>query len=291
MTFKLPSLFIGSSVEGLSTAYAIQQALDYDAEPVVWSQGIFQPSQTVLSELVKNLPTFEFAVFVFSPDDTINLRGIDHRAVRDNVIFELGLFIGALGANRCFYLVPRNIESLHLPSDLAGITPLTYNSTRSDQNLLAALGPACNEIRNAIKRQREIKIASSITMPAKEGRLQPESASEKLQRYINLWNGDVLRKDRDLVREKGVPMSGYEVDDDNEAEWDAFGRLFYFFGSVSAAVIQGEIDSALAKKEFGEPLVSVWNHARLAFPAPNHVDDWWEPLPPIGQVSLLWQKS
>ena len=53
MTRKLPALFLGSSIEGLNTAYAIQQALDYDAEPTVWSQGLFQPSQSVLFELVK----------------------------------------------------------------------------------------------------------------------------------------------------------------------------------------------------------------------------------------------
>ena len=70
MTVVLPALFIGSSAEGLGTAYAIQQALEYDAEPTVWSQGLFQPSQTVLSDLVKTLPRCGFAACVFSPDDS-----------------------------------------------------------------------------------------------------------------------------------------------------------------------------------------------------------------------------
>ena len=288
MTRKLPALFLGSSIEGLNTAYAIQQALDYDAEPTVWSQCLFQPSQSVLFELVKSLSRFEFAVFVFSPDDTVKLRGTEFLAVRDNVIFELGLFMGALGPSRCFYLVPRSAGALHLPSDLAGITPLTYNAARSDGNLLAALGPACNEIRNAIK--LHAKVAASARLSDREQSLAPstENSPEKLQRYLDSWNGEVLTKARELVR-MGVPMSRIEVDESSHAEWDAFIKIYYFLESVSAAILAGEIQSDAAKKVFGEALPSVWKHACTALAMPNHVEDSWNPLPHIAQVSERWR--
>ena len=288
MTRKLPALFLGSSIEGLNTAYAIQQALDYDAEPTVWSQGLFQPSQSVLFELVKSLSRFEFAVFVFSPDDTVKLRGTEFLAVRDNVIFELGLFMGALGPSRCFYLVPRSVGALHLPSDLAGITPLTYNAARSDGNLLAALGPACNEIRNAIKLHARPAASARPADRAQSLASSTENSSEKLQRYLDSWNGEVLTKARELVR-TGVPMSLIEVDEYSHPEWDAFIKIFYFLESVSAAILAGEIESDAAKKVFGEALPSVWKHACTALALPNHVEDSWNPLPHIAQVSERWR--
>lgn len=292
MTHKLPALFIGSSVEGLDAAYGIQQVLEYDTEPTVWSQGIFRPSQAVLSELVKCLPTFEFAVFVFSPDDTVKLRGAEFSAVRDNVIFELGLFMGALGPERCFYLVPRNAMALHLPSDLAGITPLTYNAARTDCNLLAALGPACNEIRKAIRRtEKTIETrATTLKAPNSPGESRhAESTTEKLQRYVDSWNGEVLARARELVHRKGIPMSRYEVDEDSQPEWDAFHKMFYFLESVSASILSGEVDPDAAKRVFGTVLQSVWIEASTALAMPNHVEDSWKPLPNIAQVSALWR--
>ncbi len=284
MTSKLPSLFIGSSVEGLHTAYAIQQALDYDAEPTVWNQGLFQPSQSVFSELFKNLPKFEFAVFVFSLDDTLKLRGAEFRAVRDNVIFEMGLFMGALGPSRCFYLVPRTAEALHLPSDLAGIVALSYNPIRSDNNLLAALGPACNEIRTAIKLQTKAVKMSRVLDP--EHRLR-ESATEKLQRYIRAWDGELLSQAREIVRQ-GVPLSIYELDEDNSIAWAAFAKVFYFLESLCAAVMAGEIDSDAAKQVFGKVLLAVWKHASTALTTPNHVEESWNPLPHMALLNARW---
>lgn len=146
-----PSLFIASSVEGFDVAYAVQANLEHDAQCVVWSQGVFRPTERGLDSLVRQLEATDFAVFVFTPDDTATIRSKTSAVVRDNVIFELGLFIGALKTDRCFIVRPRG-DDLHLPSDTIGVSPLNYESDRPDANLQAALGPACNEIRKAIGR-------------------------------------------------------------------------------------------------------------------------------------------
>jgi len=65
---------------------------------------------------------------------------------RDNVVYELGLFSGVLGPERCFFVTPRG-SSIHLPSDLAGITAGDYDPNRSDRNLQAAVGPFCGKVR------------------------------------------------------------------------------------------------------------------------------------------------
>lgn len=144
-----PSLFIASSVERLDLAYAAQEELDHDVECTVWSQGAFQLSQSTMANLLDTVSESDFGLFIFAPDDVTKLRGIDKHTVRDNVIFELGIFVGRLGAERSFIIAPSD-SNLHLPTDLLGITPATYTPDRQDGNLRAALGPACNRVRRAI---------------------------------------------------------------------------------------------------------------------------------------------
>lgn len=146
-----PRLFIGSSVEGLPIANVLQQNLEYDVEVTVWNQAHFRLSRSTIESLLEALRNTDFGVFVFSPDDVAKIRGRQSRVVRDNVIFELGLFIGLLGRERSYYVVPREQQNFHLPTDLIGVTPATYDANRSDKSLKAALGPACEEIRQAIK--------------------------------------------------------------------------------------------------------------------------------------------
>src|SRR4051812_3252851 len=138
-----PRIFIGSSTERLEIAYAIQESLDHDAQTTVWTQGIFKLSSSALDSLINSLDNFDFAVFVFHPDDVTQIRQSSYETVRDNLIFELGLFIGKIGKDRVFFLVPRDVHKLHLPTDLLGITPGTYDNTRTDNNLLASLGSFC----------------------------------------------------------------------------------------------------------------------------------------------------
>lgn len=146
-----PKLFIGSSVEGLNIAYSIHQNLRYDAEVTVWDQGVFELSATAIESLTKAVCENDFAVFVFNADDALVVRGNNQSAVRDNVIFELGLFIGRLGRERVFIVAPLGSD-LHIPSDLLGINPGTYETNRSDGSFQAATAPSCYQIKQQIKR-------------------------------------------------------------------------------------------------------------------------------------------
>lgn len=145
-----PRLFIGSSTEGLQVAKALQVGLDHSAEVALWSQGVFGLSQGNLEELVRASREFEFAALVLTPDDLLERRGQAGNSPRDNVIFELGLFMGALGRDRTFIVYCRD-EALQLPSDLAGVTAATFGR-RSDGNMRAAVGVACTLIEDAIEK-------------------------------------------------------------------------------------------------------------------------------------------
>ena len=148
---KLP-LFIGSSKESLDIAYALQENLEHVAEGTVWDQGIFALSQPAISSLLKALDNYKFAVFILSPDDVTKIRGEEYQTARDNIIFELGLFIGRLGLEKTFFVIPRASEDMHLPTDIAGLTPAYFEANRGDRNLRAALGPASNQIKKEMEK-------------------------------------------------------------------------------------------------------------------------------------------
>lgn len=161
-----PRIFIASSVEGLDVAYALQELLDYNAECTVWDQDVFSPSSNTLLDLVNRSQNSDFGIFVFTFDDTARISDTKEYVVRDNVLFELGLFIGTIGLNRCFFVYPRDIEDFHLPTDLMGITPLKYYSKRQDGNIKAALGPVSNQINKTIKKVGAHKI--EVNQPLKQ---------------------------------------------------------------------------------------------------------------------------
>jgi predicted nucleotide-binding protein len=150
MSTARQSMFIGSSVEGRRIAEALQLNLDYDLDCTVWHQGVFALSRGTLDSLVEIASAFDFATLVLTPDDVVRKRGRQRRAGRDNVVFELGLFIGALGPERTFLVHCRD-HPIDLPSDLAGVTAATF-AERDD--LVAALGPVATQLRVHIERQR-----------------------------------------------------------------------------------------------------------------------------------------
>lgn len=146
-----PPLFIASSTEGLGIAYAVQSNLQDSTAPTVWDQGAFQPSSAHLESLIQSLDRSKFGVFIFSNDDVVRIREREQFAPRDNVVFEMGLFVGRLGRERNFIVQPDN-ASLRLPTDLLGVVSTTFDATRPPTEYRAALGPACHEIRLAIQR-------------------------------------------------------------------------------------------------------------------------------------------
>ncbi|SDF37134.1 TIR domain-containing protein [Bosea robiniae] len=188
-----PRIFIGSSVEHLNLAYAAQENLEHEVEPTVWSQGVFEPSRTAMASLLDQIEESDFGLFIFSPDDITAMRDVKKRTVRDNVIFELGLFIGRLGAERCFVVVPRGVDDLHLPTDLTGLTPASFDADRQDGNLQAALGPACNRVLRAIKKlgsltQREATAASGDSIASSSDNALVDDRNDCIA-LIQSWMG------------------------------------------------------------------------------------------------------
>lgn len=164
-----PRVFIGSSSEQLDVAHALQLDLDRHCDCTVWDQNAFALSSTILDDLLLRLDQSDFGIFVFGPDDLVTIRDRQFATTRDNVVFELGLFIGRLGRERTFVVMPKHAADFRLPSDLLGVTPAEYDATRPD--IEAALGPACLRLRKqmtalGVRRDRaaidEVRVTSIL---------------------------------------------------------------------------------------------------------------------------------
>jgi len=158
-----PTIFIGSSSEGRPTARAIKEQFDDEADVDIWDENIFKLHSSYLESLLRAANLYDFAILVFTPDDSTTSRDSMHLAPRDNVLFEHGLFLGRLGPNRAFIICD---EEVKVPSDFAGIKIAKFRR-RDDGNLKSAVSTACNEIRTAIEDERqrsEIRLLPSTAL-------------------------------------------------------------------------------------------------------------------------------
>jgi predicted nucleotide-binding protein len=132
---EFPRLFIISSTEAVFTS--------------VWNEGVFFAGGYSLEALEKAVSESDFAIAIAQPHDIVEVRGIRQSTLRDNVLFELGLFMGKLSRHRALLIHP-TVDGLKLPSDLHGLTALRY-APGEPATLAHRLQPACDQIRTIVK--------------------------------------------------------------------------------------------------------------------------------------------
>jgi hypothetical protein len=123
-----PRIFLGSSGQQEKLVRALTRGLRDLAEVEPWTTA-FSPGVSTLERLVELTAEVDFAAFVFGQDDW-TARGASpepdagQASPRDNVVFEAGLFGGALGIRRTFIL---HASGTKLPTDLLGLTSIRYD--------------------------------------------------------------------------------------------------------------------------------------------------------------------
>ncbi len=148
---EVPVLFVGSSVEGLAIAKEIQLAFKHDKKILIrpWTTpGVFGPGGTPVDSLLKEVDACDFAAFIFGPDDKLFCRGEEYEVPRDNVIFELGLFMGRLDRNRSFIIKDESSE-IKIPTDLLGVTPIPY-VLKPGEDISPSIATICTELKKVI---------------------------------------------------------------------------------------------------------------------------------------------
>lgn len=128
-------IFIGSSSGMVDYMDIIALKLEQMNEvPLLWndeSKNIFVPGTSTIDSLLEITDRVKAAIFIFNEDDTVWFNGNDsiidksENAVRDNVLFEYGLFMGALGKGKVCFICKGNP---HIASDLQGITYINGDS-------------------------------------------------------------------------------------------------------------------------------------------------------------------
>jgi hypothetical protein len=124
-----PRIFLGSSGRQAKLVSALARGLAEVAEVEPWT-SVFNPGVSTLDRLVELTREVDFAAFVFAQDDwTSNpsdAAAQGQASPRDNVVFEAGLFGGALGMRRTYIL---HAKGAKLPTDLLGMTAIRYPET------------------------------------------------------------------------------------------------------------------------------------------------------------------
>jgi hypothetical protein len=206
-----PRIFLGSSTQQERLLQALTRGLQDIADVEPWTT-VFTPSVSTLERLVELTHEVDFAAFIFGQDDWTS-RGLapDHEsgqaAPRDNVVFEAGLFGGALGIRRTFIL---HAKGAKIPTDLNGLTTIRYDPDTTP----------------AIVRQINHRLRGAIEAEGRIGRLEGAWWQLSLTARTELEPSAVslLRITRDRARSLQI----------NGRSWDADGTLSARYWSEAA---------------------------------------------------------
>ena len=174
-------IFIGSSSEGLKIVGDIKVFLEGKVKVDVWNESLFRVNNNYLSELMDITKEYDFAIFVLTPDDVVNSRTKTILSPRDNVLFEMGLFLGKLGKQRTFIVYDR-LDEVKIPSDLFGISLSSYSSQKEDYS--KSLIGCCSELlSNILNKGVRIKESENLLT-----HLTPRT-----KRLIGIWKGGFIQ--------------------------------------------------------------------------------------------------
>lgn len=143
-----PRMFLGSSTKQANLLEALARGLEDVAQIEPWTTS-FNPGIGTLERLIELTREVDFAAFLFAQDDwTATGPETSQASPRDNVVFEAGLFGGALGMRRTFIL---HAKGSKLPTDLLGLTCARYGAPTA-----AEMKTVAQQLRKAIEDQGHV---------------------------------------------------------------------------------------------------------------------------------------
>lgn len=159
-----PRILLLSSSEALERAKQVRDSIPESFEVVLWNTVEALPiGSIVLQSLITATYHFDFGIFLLTADDLRISRGSAANVPRDNVIFELGLFLGLSSVRRAFVIQPyqSNVEasSLRLPSDLEGVVTARYSIQEGSS---PTIEDACRATVASMEKILECKVRATV---------------------------------------------------------------------------------------------------------------------------------
>lgn len=230
-----PTMFIGSSTEGLPAAEAIKRFFDAELDVTLWKdEGVFKLNSSYLESLLRASSFFDFAILVVTPDDIVTSRGHTQAAPRDNVLFEHGLFLGRLGPRRAFIVCDKAAKIL---SDYAGITIGIFEKPASGA-LDEAVKEACMRIQAAI---REAQVNSEIgVLPS------TALAVGYFENFITKVVPALCDKRELTMRRKVKDAAGKDTDEQCALSYDSF-TLHIVIPDTLSQITHGSLQLSVSK--------------------------------------------
>lgn len=136
MTEK-PKVFVVSAAENVDVMRRLLREPHSRVRYVPWSRlGVFEPGTYSVPTLLTNMARADGAAILAVGIDDVRTRGTEQLAPRDNVLLELGMALGIFGLERTAVI---SDDSVHLPSDLLGLSTIRYESTSDPEQDVAEL--------------------------------------------------------------------------------------------------------------------------------------------------------
>lgn len=255
-------LFIGSSSEGLPFARHLKQILDKQLsdflECTIWADGkVFTSNKSTLESLMVAVRKFDYGVLVATKDDIVTIRQKEHFIPRDNVMFEMGMFLGSLGLTRAFLMVEKESK---LPTDYNGVT-VSYFEREVDGSLAASIADIISVIEVSSKSFNLRPVPSAaLALSYFDNFVQPLAKKMlnddvdftlKILLPQNISDIDTTRiayrrthpSDEASVYEKGSRPIVFKLKDEENAYWDI---------PTTLSTLNKLIDMVSPSKEIGE---------------------------------------
>lgn len=142
-------IFIGSSSEELLIAESVKKILEPEFEVVIWNDtvwdtSVFKINNNFLHDLLKATLQFDYGILLGTTDDKVIVRDSEVLQSRDNILFELGLFMGRLGLSKCAFVVEKELNIL---SDVKGISLARFSKNDSN-SLISAISTVASLFRS-----------------------------------------------------------------------------------------------------------------------------------------------
>ncbi|HEV2840738.1 MAG TPA: TIR domain-containing protein [Chthoniobacterales bacterium] len=242
------SVFISSSRNARDLALHLKDRLEFRDSDLfeiqLWWDDALILGKSTLEGLIDHCQETDFAAVLLTEDDPTEKKGVENVSLRDNCVFELGLFTGALGPNPQRVFQISSAKAAALPSDVEGITNLQIVVERKEDGELTqeckdSIDRAAGSIASRVKKLRSyvrgvIPLISGEELMdferiRAEGNLDPGS-------HIVITAEQPLEKDPDFAihvqanMREGIRYSYFFFADENSA--NVIARLIQALAAV-----------------------------------------------------------